>query len=33
MPPILPMLAKPAKGVPADGGYAFEPKWDHLRLA
>ncbi|HEY9352715.1 ATP-dependent DNA ligase [Nocardioides sp. NPDC006303] len=31
MPPILPMLAKPAKGVPTDGGYAFEPKWDGFR--
>jgi ATP-dependent DNA ligase len=31
MPPILPMLAKPVKGVPSDGGYAFEPKWDDIR--
>jgi ATP-dependent DNA ligase len=31
MPPIKPMLAKPAKGVPTDGGYAFEPKWDGFR--
>ncbi|MGH3975219.1 MAG: hypothetical protein ACRDS9_18100 [Pseudonocardiaceae bacterium] len=30
MPPIKPMLAKPAKGVPTDGGLAFEPKWDHF---
>jgi hypothetical protein len=28
-PPVLPMLAKPAKTFPAEG-YSYEPKWDHL---
>jgi ATP-dependent DNA ligase len=31
MPPVRPMLAKPAKGVPRTGGYSFEPKWDGFR--
>jgi ATP-dependent DNA ligase len=31
MPPIQPMLAKSVKGVPQDGGHAFEPKWDGFR--
>ena len=29
-PPVAPMLAKPAAGVPA-GSYAYEPKWDGFR--
>lgn len=29
-PPVLPMLAKPAKTFPADG-YSYEPKWDGFR--
>lgn len=29
MPPLLPMLAKPAKTFPTDG-YSYEPKWDGL---
>ena len=31
MPPLLPMLAKPVKGVPTTGGLSFEPKWDGFR--
>ena len=31
MPPVQPMLAKPVKGVPTDGGHSFEPKWDGFR--
>ncbi len=31
MPPVQPMLAKSVKGVPRDGGYSFEPKWDGFR--
>lgn len=35
MPPVQPMLAKSAKGVPAfesvDGGLLYEPKWDGFR--
>jgi ATP-dependent DNA ligase len=31
MPPILPMLAKPAAKVPSSGGISFEPKWDGFR--
>ncbi len=31
MPPVQPMLAKAAKGVPTGGGYSFEPKWDGFR--
>ena len=31
MPPVQPMLAKSVKGVPQDGGYSFEPKWDGFR--
>ena len=30
MPPVSPMLAKPAPAIP-DGGYVFEPKWDGFR--
>lgn len=29
MPPVKPMLAKPAKGIP--GGQMYEPKWDGFR--
>ncbi|MBO0842156.1 MAG: ATP-dependent DNA ligase [Nocardioides sp.] len=31
MPPVKPMLAKPAAGVPTSGGVSFEPKWDGFR--
>ena len=31
VPPVAPMLAKPVKGIPRDGGYLFEPKWDGFR--
>ncbi len=31
MPPVRPMLAKAVKGVPAQGDYSFEPKWDGFR--
>lgn len=31
MPPVLPMLAKSVKAIPAGGGYLFEPKWDGFR--
>jgi ATP-dependent DNA ligase len=34
MPPVLPMLAKPVKGIPdpdKHGGLSFEPKWDGFR--
>ncbi|MFT4264747.1 MAG: ATP-dependent DNA ligase [Nocardioides sp.] len=31
MPPVLPMLAKPAARVPTGGGVSFEPKWDGFR--
>jgi ATP-dependent DNA ligase len=30
MPPVAPMLAKPAPAIP-DGDYVFEPKWDGFR--
>lgn len=30
MPPVAPMLAKPADAIP-DGDYLFEPKWDGFR--
>src|SRR3954447_25604971 len=30
MPPVPPMLAKPAKDVPT-GEYSYEPKWDGFR--
>jgi ATP-dependent DNA ligase len=30
-PPIEPMLAKPVPGIPQDGGWLFEPKWDGFR--
>src|SRR3954463_8311765 len=30
MPPVPPMLAKPAKQVPG-GDYSYEPKWDGFR--
>jgi ATP-dependent DNA ligase len=30
-PPIEPMLAKLADGLPADGGWLYEPKWDGFR--
>ena len=30
-PPLEPMLAKPASGLPADEGWLFEPKWDGFR--
>jgi ATP-dependent DNA ligase len=30
-PPVLPQLAKPAKALPTDGGWAYEPKWDGFR--
>ena len=31
VPPIEPMLAKLADGLPAGGGFIFEPKWDGFR--
>jgi len=31
MPPLLPMLAKSAKGVPTTDGLLYEPKWDGFR--
>ena len=31
VPPVPPMLAKPVKAIPRDGGYLFEPKWDGFR--
>jgi ATP-dependent DNA ligase len=30
-PPLEPMLAKPADGLPKDDGWLFEPKWDGFR--
>ena len=30
-PPIEPMLAKLSDGIPAGGGWLFEPKWDGFR--
>ncbi len=30
-PPVLPMLAKPAAGLPTGEGFIFEPKWDGFR--
>jgi ATP-dependent DNA ligase len=30
-PPLEPMLAKPADGLPSDDGWLFEPKWDGFR--
>ncbi len=30
-PPILPMLSKRVAGLPEDGGWIFEPKWDGFR--
>ncbi|MFL5726109.1 MAG: ATP-dependent DNA ligase [Chloroflexota bacterium] len=30
-PPLEPMLAKPANGLPSDDGWLFEPKWDGFR--
>lgn len=30
-PPIKPQLARPAKELPAGGGWRFEPKWDGFR--
>jgi len=30
-PPIEPMLAKVSDGIPADGDFLFEPKWDGFR--
>jgi ATP-dependent DNA ligase len=30
-PPLEPMLAKPADGLPTDDGWLFEPKWDGFR--
>ena len=30
-PPLEPMLAKPADGLPTDEGWLFEPKWDGFR--
>src|SRR5690349_21234433 len=31
MPPVKPMLAKPAKGIPGGDGWLYEPKWDGFR--
>ncbi|HET9769268.1 MAG TPA: ATP-dependent DNA ligase [Acidimicrobiia bacterium] len=31
MPPVSPMLAKPARDLPAQGGMLYEPKWDGFR--
>lgn len=30
-PPVKPMLARPAKRIPDEGGMVFEPKWDGFR--
>jgi ATP-dependent DNA ligase len=30
-PPVLPQLARPAKGLPPGAGWSFEPKWDGFR--
>ncbi|MBA2569927.1 MAG: ATP-dependent DNA ligase, partial [Chloroflexi bacterium] len=30
-PPLEPMLAKPAEGIPTGDGWLFEPKWDGFR--
>ena len=30
-PPVLPQLARPAKALPEDGDWAYEPKWDGFR--
>jgi ATP-dependent DNA ligase len=30
-PPVLPQLARSAKALPTDAGWAFEPKWDGFR--
>jgi len=30
-PPLEPMLAKAADGLPSDEGWLFEPKWDGFR--
>jgi ATP-dependent DNA ligase len=30
-PPVKPQLARPAKDLPADGDWRFEPKWDGFR--
>ncbi|HUR50256.1 MAG TPA: ATP-dependent DNA ligase [Acidimicrobiales bacterium] len=31
MPPVSPMLAKAVKGLPPEGEYLYEPKWDGFR--
>src|ERR1700712_465433 len=31
MPPVKPMLAKPAANLPTGDGYFYEPKWDGFR--
>src|SRR3954454_17585147 len=30
-PPVLPQLARPAKAVPTNDGWSYEPKWDGFR--
>jgi ATP-dependent DNA ligase len=30
--PVKPQLARPAKELPSDGGWRFEPKWDGFRM-
>src|SRR3954454_9744324 len=30
-PPVLPQLARPAKAVPTNDGWVYEPKWDGFR--
>ena len=30
-PPVMPQLARPAKQLPSDGDWRFEPKWDGFR--
>ncbi|HEV8114792.1 MAG TPA: ATP-dependent DNA ligase, partial [Acidimicrobiales bacterium] len=31
LPPVAPMLCKPASALPPEGGVLFEPKWDGFR--
>ena len=31
LPPVAPMLCKPADSLPPEGGVLYEPKWDGFR--
>ena len=31
LPPVAPMLCKPAAALPPEGGVLYEPKWDGFR--